>query len=138
MVEKYRKSRNSTVCLRVSLLNTLVMSFAGASLVRFPRPATEENPQQGRTSKGILLFRRNKSFHPYDSARLYGTMGKIDCEESIDMCYREAVSYAPICQEAYLCAQVYNEYGGIEEISLVGGCTVLRFQDLVHGRRIWT
>ena len=102
-------------------MNTQVVTFAGASLIRFPRPATEENPLQGRTSKVILLFGRNKSFHPYDSARLYSTMGKIDCEESIDMCHREALAYVLICQEAYLCAQVYNRYGGVEEIRPVGG-----------------
>jgi len=51
-------------------------------------------------------------------------------------CVRHA--YALVCREAYLCAPVYNEYVGAEGIRPVGGCTVLRFQDLVHGRCIWT
>ena len=52
---------------------------------------------------------------------LYGAMGQVACEQSIDMCHREAVAYVSICREAYLCARVYNGYGGREEIGPLEG-----------------
>ena len=98
------------------------MTFAGTSSVRFPRPATEENPPQGRTSNGILLFERNKSFHQYDSAHFSRTMGQIACEESIDMCHGEALVYVSICREAYLCARLYNRYDDKEKRLVEESC----------------